>query len=233
MVRAMLRRPTFARQVLIVVKKDLVLEARSGEVTLTSTFFALLVVVMSSMSFHGGPRTGRIVLSGVLWVAVAFAAVLALGRTWAREREGGALTGLLSTPLQPGALFLAKTLILSTFLVLIELVVFPVAALFFSVDLPRYAAGLGCLALLATPGIAAAGTLFGVMTVRTSARDLLLSIVLFPLLLPVLLTAVAATRSLLEGAPLAELGLHFRLMFVFDVVFLAAGLSLFGTLVED
>src|SRR5688500_4310415 len=78
--RAGMPRPNFLRQVLIVAKKDLVLESRSGEVTLTSTFFALLVVVMSSMSFHGGPRTGRIVLSGVLWVAVAFAAVLALGR---------------------------------------------------------------------------------------------------------------------------------------------------------
>jgi len=229
----MLRPPSFLRQIAIVAKKDLVLEARSGEVTLTSTFFALLVVVMSSMSFHGGPRTGRVVLSGVLWVALAFAAVLALGRSWSREREGAALAGLLMTPLAPAALFLAKTLVLSTFLVLIELVVFPVAAVFFSVDLPKYALGLGCLTCLATPGIAAAGTLFGVMTVRTSARDLLLSIVLFPLLLPVLLTAVAATRALLEGAPLGELGLHFRLIFVFDVVFLAAGLSLFGTLVED
>lgn len=226
-------RPNFLRQVLIVAKKDLLLESRSGEVTLTSTFFALLVVVMSSMSFHGGPRTGRVVLSGVLWVAVAFAAVLALGRSWAREREGAALSGLLTTPLSPGALFLAKALVLSFFLVAIECVVFPVAAVFFSVDLPDYALGLGCLACLATPGIAAAGTLFGVMTVRTSARDLLLSIVLFPLLLPVLLTAVAATRSLLEGAALAELGMHFRLIAVFDVVFFAAGLSLFGTLLED
>jgi heme exporter protein B len=229
----MLERPGFLRQVSILVRKDLVLEARSGEVTLTSTFFALLVVVMSSMSFHGGPRTGRVVLSGVIWVAVAFAAVLALGRSWAREREGGALTGLLTTPLSPAALFLAKSLVLTMFLVAIELVVFPLAAVFFSVDLPKYALGLGCLAALATPGIAATGTLFGVMTVRTSARDLLLSIVLFPLLLPVLLTAVSATRALLEGAPLAELDLHFRLIFVFDVVFVAAGLSLFGTLVED
>ncbi len=56
---------------------------------------------------------------------------------------------------------------------------------------------------------------------------------LFPLLLPVLLTAVAATRGLLEGATLAELGMHLRLIAVFDVVFLAAGLSLFGTLLED
>lgn len=226
-------RPSFVGQVLLVAKKDLVLESRSGEVTLTSTFFALLVVVMSSMSFHGGPRTGRVVLSGVLWVAVAFAAVLALGRSWSREREGGALTGLLTTPLAPGALFLAKSLVLSLFLVAIECVVFPVAAVFFSVDLPDYALGLGCLAALATPGIAAAGTLFGVMTVRTSARDLLLSIVLFPLLLPVLLTAVAGTRALFEGAALAELDMHFRLIFVFDVIFFAAGLSLFGTLVED
>ncbi len=71
------------------------------------------------------------------------------------------------------------------------------------------------------------------MTVRTRARDLLLAIVLFPLLAPVLLTAVAATRELFGGAPLSELGDYFKLMGVFDVVFVSGGLTLFGTLVES
>ena len=70
------------------------------------------------------------------------------------------------------------------------------------------------------------------MTVRTNARDLLLAVVLFPLLSPTLLSAVAATRELLNGAPIAELADYFKLMGVFDVVFVSGGLMLFGTLVE-
>lgn len=225
--------PSWGRQAWIVFRKDLRIEARSGEVTTTSAFFALLVVVLASMSFHGGPTTGKVVMAGVVWLAIAFAAVLSLGRSWAREREASALVGLLSTPLSPSALYAGKVLGLLVFLVAIELVVFPASALFFSVDLLSLAPGLALIALFATPGIAAAGTLFGSMTVRTSARDLALSIVLFPLLSPVLLTAVAATKALLSGAELGDLAAYLRLIFVFDAAFLAGGLALFGTLLED
>lgn len=224
--------PSWTRQVWLVLRKDLRIEARSGEVTTTSAFFALLVVVLSSMSFHGGPRTGRVVVSGVVWLSIAFAAVLSLAKSWAREREGQALQGLLSSPISPSALYAGKVLGLLIFLFVIEAVVFPVSALFFSVDLVTFALGLFLIAVVATPGIAAAGTLFGAMTVRTSARDLALSVTLFPLLSPVLLAAVAATRAHLSGTPVEELGTFLQLMGVFDLAFLAGGLAMFGTLIE-
>lgn len=225
--------PSWGRQVWLVARKDLRIEARSGEVTTTSAFFALLVVVLASMSFHGGPAAGRAIMAGVVWLAILFAAVLSLGRSWARERDSQALAGLLTSPLRPSALYMGKVFGLLVFLGIIELVVFPTAALFFSIDLWEQGPGLILIALFATPGIAAAGTLFGSMTVRTSARDLALSVVLFPLLSPVLVTAVAATRALLAGTPALELGAHFRLLAVIDVTFLAGGLSLFGSLIED
>ena len=81
-------------------------------------------------------------------------------------------------------------------------------------------------------GIAATGTLFGAMTVRTKARDLVLASVLLPLLAPTLGSAIAATRELFGGATLAELGDYFELMLVFDVVFTAGGLAMFGWLIE-
>lgn len=227
------RAPSWTKQAWIVLRKDLRIEANSGEVITTSAFFAVLVVVLASMSFHGGPRTGRVVMAGVVWLAIAFAAVLSLGRSWARERDASALAGLLTSPLRPSALYAGKALGLLIFLGAIEVIVFPVAALFFSVDLVKVGPGLLLVALFATPGIAAAGTLFGSMTVRTSARDLALSIVLFPLLSPVLLTAVAATRALLSGGDIGELAAYMRLLGVFDLAFFAGGLSLFGTLIED
>ena len=112
------------------------------------------------------------------------------------------------------------------------MVVIPLAALFFSIDLIVMGPGVVAIALVATPGIAATGTLFGSMTVRTQARDSPLAVVLFPLLAPTLLTAVVATRELFGGLPLAELGDYFVLMGVFDVVFIAGGVALFGTLIE-
>lgn len=226
------RQPSFFAQVLLVLRKDLAIEARTGDVVVTSGFFAVLSVVLVSLTLFGGPATGRLVAAGAIWLSVAFAAVLALGRAWQREREESALDGLLVAPIDKSAVFLGKAIGILGFLFAIELVVIPLTALFFAVDLVTLGPGIVAIALVATPGVAATGTLFGAMTVRTQARDLLLAVVLFPLLAPTLLTAVVATRELFGGIPFAELGDYFMLMGVFDLVFVVGGVALFGTLIE-
>jgi heme exporter protein B len=226
------RLPGWLAQTLLILRKDLLIEARTGEVVVTSGFFAVLVVVLASLSLFGGPASARLVASGVIWLSITFAAVLALGKSWQREREESALDGLLVAPLAPSSVFAGKLLGVLLFLLIISVVVIPLTALFFSLDLTSYGFGLALIALGALPGVAAAGTLFGAMTVRTGARDLILAIVLFPLVSPTLLAAVAATRELFGGTPLGELGDYFRLMGVFDLVFVAGGVGLFGTLVE-
>lgn len=227
------RHPGWFAQTLSIVRKDLAIELRSGEVITTSGFFAVLIVVMASMAFWGGPVTGRRVAAGALWLSVAFAAVLAISRTWSRERDENVLVGLLVSPLKRSALFAGKALGVTVFLGIIEVIVMPLATLFFGIDLADTWLGLLVIGLLATPGIAAAGTLFGAMTVRTRARDLVLAVVLFPLLSPTLLSAVVATRELFNGAALDELTDFLQLMAVFDAVFVAGGVGLFGTLIQD
>jgi len=226
------RQPSFFAQVLLVLKKDLAIEARTGEVVVTSGFFAVLSVVLVSLTLFSGPASGRLVAAGAIWLSIAFAAILALGRAWQREREESALDGLLVAPIDKSAVFLGKAIGILGFLFAIELVVIPLSALFFAIDLTTLGPGIVAIALVATPGVAATGTLFGAMTVRTQARDLLLAVVLFPLLAPTLLTAVVATRDLFGGVPFAELGDYFMLMGVFDLVFVVGGIALFGTLIE-
>ncbi len=226
------RRPSFLAQTLLVARKDLEIELATGEIVTTSGFFAVLVAVIASLSFYAGADATVRVAPGVIWVAVAFASVLALGRTWQREREDGALSGLLATPTSRSAIFAGKALGVSIFIGLVELIVVPATALLFAVDLARVGPALALFCLAATPGIAAVGTLFGVMTVRTRARDLVLASVLFPLLAPSLLAAVAGTRELFGGAPFGELVDYLELMLVFAAVFTAGGLGLFDLLID-
>src|SRR5258706_2862285 len=122
-------RPRWATQAAIVLRKDLLIELRSGEVVTTSAFFAALVVIIASFAFYGGPSTRRLVAAGALWLSVAFAAVLALGRAWQREREESALTGLLVAPVSRSAIFAGKAFGLSIFLGIVQLVVVPLTAL--------------------------------------------------------------------------------------------------------
>jgi heme exporter protein B len=226
------RKVSWAEQVRIIFMKDLMIELRTGEVVSTSAFFGVVIVIMSSVAFMSGPRTQAQVAAGAIWLSTAFASVLSLSRTWQRERQDGAFDALLVSPLSHSAIFMGKALGMFGFLLAVEAVVVPVAAVLFNIELGQYGLELLAVALAATPGIAAAGALFGVMTVRTRARDLVLAIVLFPLLSPTLLAVVSATRELFDAAPFDTLGGYFKVMLIFDAAFIAGGLTLFGSLAD-
>jgi len=225
----------WVEQVRIIFMKDLMIELRTGEVVTTSAFFGFVVVIMSSLSFYDGADTAAQVAAGAIWLPTAFASVLSLSRTWQRERQDGAFDALLVSPLSHSAIFMGKALGMFVFLLAIEAVVVPIVIVLFNIEVRQFGPGLLAVLLAATPGIAAAGALFGVMTVRTRARDLVLAVVLFPLLSPTLLAAVTATRNLLDPiqpVPLLELAGFFQVMFIFDVAFFVGGLTLFGSLAD-
>ncbi len=219
--------------VLAVLGKDLLIEIRTREIVTTAGFFAALVTIMASVAFWGGETTTKVIGPGAIWLPVSFASVLALSRTWQREREERALTGLLVAPVSRAAIFGGKAAGVFLFVLAIEAVVVPLVGLMFHVELPEVLPRLLPVLLLGTVGIASTGTLFGAMTVCTRARDLVLASVLFPLLSPTLVTGVSATREIFAGYGWAEIRPHLLLLGVFDVVSLAGGLTLFGALVDD
>jgi heme exporter protein B len=225
-------RAGWGRQTILVFAKDLAIERATGEIVTTAGFFAVLITVLSSFAFATGPDTTSRIAPGVVWLSVVFASVLGLFRTWHREREEGALKGLVVAPIARSAIFAGKALGVLLFVTAIELINVPVAGLLLGFDLLRYGPSLAAISLFANVGVAATGTLFGAMTVRTRARDLVLASVMLPLLAPVLVCAIAATRDLFDGASLVELTDYLELMLIFDVVFVAGGLGLFGLLIE-
>ncbi len=209
------------------------IEWSTKEVVTTTTLFAALVVILASLSFYLTPTLARQIAPGVLWVAITFAGLLAVGRGWAREREGDALRALLLAPIPGGAIYLGKLMANVVFLLFVEAIVTPLVALFFHIPLLEVGGTLAVLLVLGTVGFAAAASLFGAMGLRTGARDLALSVVVFPLVTPALLSAVVATKQLFAGAPLGDLALWFKILIAFDGFFLVVGASLFDPLMRD
>ncbi|MGF1468082.1 MAG: heme exporter protein CcmB [Sandaracinaceae bacterium] len=217
----------------VIAEKELRVELRSGEILITAGLFGLLVTILTSLAFFLDDETARDVAPGVLWVAASFAGVLAMGRAWAREREADAIRGLLLTPVPRASLYAGKALGSLAFVLVIDLALLLVVGLLFRLrpvaDLPP----MGLLLALGTLGYVAMGTLFAAMSVRTGARDLMLSVVLFPLSAPGLLAGVVATRELLDGAPVAEIVPWLRILLAFDLVAVVSGLGLFEHLMSD
>jgi len=217
-----------------IARKDLRIELRTKEVVVTTGLFALLVVVLSSLAFYLSKGLAQRIAPGVLWVAIAFSGIMAVGRSWERERDHQVLRALLLAPIPRGALFVGKLLANLLFVFAIEAIVLPLTALFFHVDLLPILPMLLALLALGTLGFVAAGTLFGALSARSSsARDLVLSLVVFPLIAPALLGAVVATRDLFAGASFWELLGWLRALVAFDLIFLAAGVTLFDPLLAD
>ncbi len=229
-------RPGLVASAFAVFEKDLRIELRTREIVTTAGLFAVLIATLASLSFHTGADQGSRTAPGAMWLSIAFSSVLALARTWQREREDGALVALLISPIPRASIFIGKALGVFVFITAIECIVVPVVALLFHIDLVGEHGVIGSLVpllVLGTLGVSATGTLFGAMTVRTRARDLVLASVLFPLLSPTLLSGVVGTRELLGGASFTELRDYFILLSAFDAVAILGGIGLFGPLMGD
>lgn len=216
-----------------VAKKDLLIERRTKEVVVTTGLFACLVVILSSLSFYLDPVNARRIAPGVLWVSVTFSGILLVGRGWAREREGDPMRALLLSPLPRGAVYLGKLASNLCFALGIELVIVPLVALFFHIDLLPVLGPLFAVVLTGTLGFVAAATLFGALSVRGGARDLTLSIVIFPLITPALLAATVATKELFAGAGFEQAIGWLQILVSFDLFFVFAGVTLFDPLMSD
>ncbi len=218
--------------VLVVARKDLLLELRARERLVTVLTFAVLVAVVFSFALDPTVRA-RSIAGAMLWVTILFAGTLGLGRSFTLEREQDALTGVLLTPIDRGALFLGKFLANLVILFLLELVIFPVYALFFQLGFAGSYLGLVAVVGLASIGFIALGTLFGAIAVHTRLGETMLPILLLPLMIPVVIFAAAATQRLLVGRPVEEVMGSLRMLLAFDIIFLTVCTLVFGSVVEE
>ncbi|MCC6874549.1 MAG: heme exporter protein CcmB [Sandaracinaceae bacterium] len=217
----------------LVARKELLVELRTREILVSAGLFGLLVTVITSFAFFLDDETARRIAPGVLWVATAFAAVLAMGRAWAREREDDAIRGLLLAPIPRASIWAGKALGTLVLVLAIEAGLVPVVGVFFHLPLLQTILPISGILVAGTTGFVAMGTLFAAMTVRTRARELMLSVVLFPLASPALIAGVVATRDLLGNAPMEEIVAWLRVLGAFDAIAIGCGLVLFEPLMSD
>lgn len=220
------------RRVGAVAWKDLTAERRSKAGFNAVVFLGLLILLLFGFALGPDAEALRNAAAGSLWLAILFAGVLAFNRSYQLELDGGALEPLLLYPGARWSLFVGKLLANLLFVLLVEAVVVPVAVILFQVRasdgwLPQVA-----VLLLGTIGFVALGTFYAAMASRSRAREVLLPLLLFPMLVPVLLAAAEASSALLVGDPMREAGAWIRLLVAFDAIFLAASVAAFEHVIE-
>ncbi|MEA2440948.1 MAG: heme exporter protein [Thermoleophilaceae bacterium] len=217
-----------------ILRKDLAIELRTRQSVPAMALFSVTVFVL----FHFGLDRNEIegsLASGVLWVTLLLAAVLAVNRLFAAEREDGALDGVLLAPIDRTAVYLAKAAALFLYLVLLELVALPAfAVLLLGPDLTQALPELLAILLLADVGLAAVGALVAGLASETRVRELIVPLLLLPLLVPVLIASANATKPLLMPDPATtDLGKWLGFMALYDMVFVLLAVAVFDFLLED
>jgi heme exporter protein B len=221
------------KQASLLLRKDLLLEMRQRESLLTMFFFGILILFVFHFSFDLEPAKVPELAPALLWLAFLFTGTLGLAPLFQAERENHCLDALLLAPLDRGALFLAKFSLNLVLMVAVELVVMPLFWILFNMRLWSVLPALFGIVFLGTVGFSVLGTLLSAMTLRARARELLLPLVLFPLMVPVILATIRCMEALLRAGELGDAAPWLRLLLGFDVIFLTLGVLLFDWVIEN
>lgn len=224
---------SFLGRALAILRKDLKAEWRTKIRLSPMVFFILLMLLVFNFSFDLGKTALREIGPGTLWSSYVFASLLSLGRSFAEERENDALYALLLAPGDRGSIYLGKMLGNFIFLLAVEILSLPFFALFFNLSLGFFLLPLLAVFVLGSACIASVGTLFAALSNNMRLRELMLPLLLFPMILPALISSVEATGLVLVNDCCKKLFPHLQMLGVYAVIFTVLSLMLFEHAIEE
>jgi heme exporter protein B len=214
------------------VHKDLVREVRSPQALPRVVFFGLVLVVLLTMTMDLAAEQQASVMGALLWISVYFAGTLAIERPFTSEHDNACWDALMLYPLPPSLLFFAKMTVNLITIVVLESVLVLVFTVLTDAPLLARPGAIMWTTLLTSIGFAAVGTLIGALSAGLRTRGWLLALVLLPLVVPLLLSSVAATRILLSGEN-DTFWWWLQLLAVFALVFTILGALAFEFILEE
>ena len=233
------------RKALTIAVKDLRSETRAKEIAPAMVLFAIVLVFLFTFSLPAGsgrapvpePVAGAVpsreVAGSLLWAALLFAGIVGFGRSAAAEREGGRIEALLLAPVDPAALFAGKALANFVYLSVMEVILLPIFLLFMDLLPQLLFPEILLVGFLVNVGLAAVGTLFGAASQYARAREVVLPLLAFPVMLPAILGAARLTSSLLVSGSVAGNAGWLLLLLVFDLVISAVGAVTFEYVIRE
>jgi len=209
--------------------KDLLMEFRTKQMLNSMVIFSLLVIVIFNYSFSNILFNIDVadIAPGILWIAFTFAGMLGLSRSFSSEMEEGCLDGLKLCPVDPSTIYLGKVVSNLVIMFLIEAIIIPLFIVLFNFSDVKGLAGLIVIILLGTIGFILVGTLFSALTVNMRTREILLPVILFPIIIPLIMSSVMATQKVLSTGDLFAAIDEIRLLVVYDLVFFIAAQLVF------
>lgn len=221
------------RRVRAIARKDVTTELRAKAGFNSVASLGVTILILLGLALGPDAEALRNAAVGAVWLATLFSGVLAFNRSFQVELESGALEPLLQYPGPRWTIFAGKLLGNLMFLTLMVVIVVAAGVVLFGVRVPAGWPSLLGVFALGIVGLVVLGTFYASMASRSRAREVLLPLLLFPMLVPVLLAATTASKALLGADVMHEAGAWIRLLAAYDLVFLIATFIAFEHVIEN
>lgn len=215
-----------------VIKKDIITEYRTKEVINAALVFALMLVIVFSFTLEAGLGLEKKISGGIFWIAVTFAGILSFNKTIGTETDNGNFQALMLAPVDRSAVFFGKVISNMLFLLLVEIILIPLFLVFYNVMIINHPLMVAVI-ILCTYAYSLIGTLFSIVSVRTSSREIMLPILFLPFMVPVIIAAVLATNVFITGGEIYYSYNWIKLTAVFDIIFTAVIYGIFSLIIEE
>lgn len=214
------------------LRKELLLQWRTRGQMMAVFVFGAAALLLFSFAIGPNSQMLRMFSGGFLWLGLLLSSTLTLSESFHSETENRALEGLLLLPSSPIALYYGKAIANWFQLTLLGVALVPVMVILYDAGTTRVFTLL-LIIVLGTAGLSAPGTLYGAMTAQLKAKQTLLPLLLFPLIVPALLASVKATSLVIHGDPMNQSTSWIVLLIAFDLIYWSLCGLLYGRVIED
>lgn len=221
------------RQIAQLIYKDLLIDLRRKEYFFSMFLFCLLTLILFQFAMGEDQQALKPMVPGMMWVIFLLSGVLGLTKSFVQEADQGALQALLLTPTDRGVLFLGKMLSTTLFLLVVELLTLPLFVVLFDFHVQVNYLNLLAVLLAGTVGFSSLGTLLAAMTTTLKGREVLLPLLLFPLMIPNLISVVKITSHYMLSPETQLIAPWWNLLLAFDLIFVVASFLGFEFIMEE
>ena len=214
------------------LRKELLLQWRSRAQFLAVLVFGAAALLLFSFAIGPNALALRTFSAGFLWLGLLLSSTLTLAESFHAEMENRALEGLLLLPSDPRALYYAKAIANWLQLTVLGVALVPVMVVLYDAGTTKLLTLL-LVIVLGAAGLSAPGTLYAAMTAQLKAKQTLLPLLLFPLIVPALLASVKATSYVILGDPMNESRTWLGLLAAFDLIYWSLCGMLYERVIED
>lgn len=214
------------------LRKELLLQWRTRGQMMAVFVFGAAALLLFSFAIGPNAEALRTFSAGFLWLGLLLSSTLTLAESFHAEMENRALEGLLLLPSDPRALYYAKAIANWLQLTILGVALVPVMVVLYDAGTMQLLKLL-LIIVLGAAGLSAPGTLYAAMTAQVKAKQTLLPLLLFPLIVPALLASVKATSLVILGDAMGQTRSWIILLVAFDLIYWSMCGLLYGRVVEE